>query len=132
MLLPPLPLRWCADLNIRASVRIDGPKPPPVVTAAITGSLRVAVHDERGDLVQGRSLEDSLPMLLDAVDEEVQWKGAADPIPDRCVLKVEVKDATLFSFGWIGRARDRRQKRVYRERRRVAKATATRSAATSW
>ena len=45
----------------------------PVVTAAITGSLRVAVHDERGDLVQGRSLENSLPMLLDAVDEEVQW-----------------------------------------------------------
>jgi len=30
----PVPLRWCADLNIRASVRIDGPKPPPVVTAA--------------------------------------------------------------------------------------------------
>ena len=96
----------------------------PVVTAAITGSLRVAVHDERGDLVQGRSLEDSLPMLLDAVDEEVQWKGAAEPIPGRCVLKFEVKDATLFSFGWISRARDRRQKRVYRERRRVAKAEA--------
>jgi hypothetical protein len=63
-------------------------------------------------------------MLLDAVDEEVQWKGVSDKIPDRCILKFEVKDATLYSFGWISRARDRRRKRVYRERRRVAKAEA--------
>ena len=42
-----------------------------------------------------------------------------------CVaLMAQLQDATLFSFGWISRARDRRQKRVYRERRRVAKAEA--------
>ena len=27
------PLRWAVDLNIGTSVHIDGPKPPPAVTA---------------------------------------------------------------------------------------------------
>jgi len=95
----------------------------PVVTASITGSLRVAVYDEDGNAIRGRSLEESLPMLLDAVDEEVVWRSAHfAKIPDRCVLKFEVKDATLFSFGWTRGPRDRPLKRVYRERRHVAKA----------
>ena len=62
----------------------------PVVTAAIRVS---PCGGPRRARLWSRARSRCAAMLLCAVDEEVQWKGGSDKIPDG-ILKFEVKDAT--------------------------------------
>ncbi len=65
------------------------------------GKVRVALLDEAGKPVDGRSLDDCLPITSDQLDARVTWKNGADVMaragkPTR--LLVEMNDASLYGF----------------------------------
>jgi hypothetical protein len=65
------------------------------------GLLRVALLDERGEPLPGRSIEDCLPVIGDHVDVPVRWKTGTS-LPARSALptkmRVEMVDASLYAF----------------------------------
>ncbi|MCP4639793.1 MAG: hypothetical protein GY851_05145, partial [bacterium] len=77
------------------------------------GSLRVGLLDEQGNAVEGRSLEDCVPIAGDHVNALVRWKTGGD-VTSRAMkptrLQVEMKDAELYAFqftmGFAGEERD--------------------------
>ena len=54
--------------------------------------------------LQGRTLDDSVPLRVSATRAQPTWKfsplSAQAPIPQTCVLMFELVNATLFTFGW--------------------------------
>ena len=76
----------------------------PTLTADVLpgGSVRVAVRAVgQIDPLSGYALMDSIPIVQSATRVRAQWgQPARTSLPERCVLVFELRNATLFTFGW--------------------------------
>lgn len=63
------------------------------------GSIRVAVTDEYGEIIEGRSQNDCDPFRADSVSHTVTWKGDPSiPLKKWRRLRFYLSEAELFSF----------------------------------
>ena len=80
----------------------------PLVTADIApgGSVRVEVQTEAGGAIKGRGLYESVPLEASGSRVPASWwyELEADQLPEVCVLIFELRNATLYTFGWVGDA----------------------------
>jgi len=70
-------------------------------STSIAGSLQVEIRDHNGTPVPGFSLDDSPPMVGDAIEEDVKWKGDSDlrALAGRPVqLRFVMRDCDLYAF----------------------------------
>ena len=78
----------------------------PLVTADVApgGSVRIEVQTEAGDPVEGRGLYESAPLEASGSRVPATWwyEPEAEALPEVCVLIFELRNATLYTFGWAG------------------------------
>ena len=88
---------------ITRPLRIDGPNLAINVACRTGGSVRVAVSDSNGAILNDRSFEDSVPFDGNAVRHSVSWKSGramAPGLAPGAYIKLHflLDDAELFSF----------------------------------
>ena len=67
--------------------------------------MRVGLLDDEGDPVEGRSLEECLPITGDHAEVTIRWRAGADVSPRSGVptkMRVEMKSASLYAFQFVG------------------------------
>ncbi len=71
------------------------------LSTGAAGSLRAELQDEQGKPIPGYGLEDSIPLVGDAIEKTVRWKGHAG-LPDRrgaaVRIRLVMKDADLYAL----------------------------------
>ncbi|MBN1418117.1 MAG: hypothetical protein JXP34_05035 [Planctomycetes bacterium] len=71
------------------------------ISTSAAGEARVEIQDEARAPIEGRTLSDCDPIIGDAIDRIVTWKGASDvsAVAGRTVrLRFVLKDADLFAI----------------------------------
>ena len=63
--------------------------------------MRVGLRDKNDNVIEGRSVNDCIPIEGDHVDKLVEWKTGYD-VTDRAIkptkMRIEMKNTNLFSF----------------------------------
>ena len=97
-----------ADVGAGGSVRI-AVLAPAAEAAAATDEHNAAAP---GAALRGRGLSESIALTASATRARAAWRDAgggvatAAPIPETCVLQFELRNATLYTFGWVGDGSD--------------------------
>lgn len=93
-----------AALIISRLLTCDGELPVVTADVAMGGSLRVAIEGVEGPIA-GYTLPESVPLLRSATERRMAWSSRTgrEKLPAKCRLRIELRNATLYTFGWTNK-----------------------------